>query len=156
MSKALTRKRAPVGSIGTIRHAGADSLVFRDEFSSGTTSLFFVVCPISQRRAGHRFENDMSEIASSAPCIRLIRVARLSGKLDQKAKVGNVFGHRRKQPKMFRAGLLARSSANDQQTLPKQSHSTREYAARRAGPLQCKCGRLDSVLCHTILNDLAL
>ena len=52
MSKALTRKRAPVGSIGTIRHAGADSLVFRDEFSSGTTSLFFVVCPIPQRRAG--------------------------------------------------------------------------------------------------------
>jgi hypothetical protein len=32
-----------------------------------------------------------------------------------------VFGHTRKQPKMFRAGLYARVSTNDQQTLPMQS-----------------------------------
>ena len=32
---------------------------------------------------------------------------------------------------MFRAGLYARVSTNDQQTLPMQSHVMREYAARR-------------------------
>jgi len=32
---------------------------------------------------------------------------------------------------MFRAGLYARVSTNDQQTLPMQSHAMREYAARR-------------------------
>ena len=50
---------------------------------------------------------------------------------SQKAKAGNVFAHRRKQPKMFRAGLYARVSANDQPILPMQSHAMREYAARR-------------------------
>jgi DNA invertase Pin-like site-specific DNA recombinase len=48
-----------------------------------------------------------------------------------KAKSDNVFGQRRKQPKMFRAGLYARVSTNDQQTLPMQSRAMREYAARR-------------------------
>jgi putative DNA-invertase from lambdoid prophage Rac len=32
---------------------------------------------------------------------------------------------------MFRAGLYARVSTNDQQTLPMQSHAMRQYAARR-------------------------
>jgi putative DNA-invertase from lambdoid prophage Rac len=32
---------------------------------------------------------------------------------------------------MFRAGLYARVSTNDQQTLPMQGHAMREYAARR-------------------------
>ena len=50
---------------------------------------------------------------------------------SQRAKPGNVFGHRRKQPKMFRAGLYARVSTNDQQTLAMQSRAMREYAARR-------------------------
>src|SRR5450631_324322 len=49
----------------------------------------------------------------------------------QKAKSHNVFGQRRKQPKMFRVGLYARVSTNDQQTLPMQSRAMREYAARR-------------------------
>src|SRR5271169_803237 len=48
-----------------------------------------------------------------------------------KLKSDNVFGQRRNQPKMFRAGLYARVSTNDQQTLPMQSHAMREYAARR-------------------------
>src|SRR3981081_2908283 len=43
----------------------------------------------------------------------------------------NVFGHARKPVKMFRAGLYARVSTNDQQTLPMQSRAMREYAARR-------------------------
>jgi Resolvase, N terminal domain len=49
----------------------------------------------------------------------------------QKAKSGNVFGQARKPAKMFRAGLYARVSTNDQQTLPMQSRALREYAARR-------------------------
>jgi putative DNA-invertase from lambdoid prophage Rac len=48
-----------------------------------------------------------------------------------KLKSDNVFGQRRKQAKMFRAGLYARVSTNDQQTLPMQSRAMREYAARR-------------------------
>ena len=50
---------------------------------------------------------------------------------SQKAESDNVFGHPRKQPKMFRAGLYARVSTNDQQTLPMQSRAMRDYAARR-------------------------
>jgi DNA invertase Pin-like site-specific DNA recombinase len=48
-----------------------------------------------------------------------------------KAKSGNVFGQARKSAKMFRAGLYARVSTNDQQTLPTESRAMREYAARR-------------------------
>src|SRR3984885_4189831 len=48
-----------------------------------------------------------------------------------KAKSDNVFGQARKPLKMFRAGLYARVSTNDQQTLPMQSRAMREYAARR-------------------------
>jgi putative DNA-invertase from lambdoid prophage Rac len=50
---------------------------------------------------------------------------------SQKAKSHNVFGQARKLAKMFRAGLYARVSTNDQQTLPMQSRAMREYAARR-------------------------
>src|SRR5690242_738277 len=48
-----------------------------------------------------------------------------------KAKSDNVFGQSRKPAKMFRAGLYARVSTNDQQTLSMQSRAMREYAARR-------------------------
>ena len=48
-----------------------------------------------------------------------------------KAKSGNVFGQARKPAKMFRVGLYARVSTNDQQTLPMQSRAMREYAVRR-------------------------
>src|ERR1700726_416537 len=47
------------------------------------------------------------------------------------AKSEHVFGQRRKPAKMFRAGLYARVSTNDQQTLPMQNRAMREYAARR-------------------------
>lgn len=50
---------------------------------------------------------------------------------SQKAKSTNVFGQSRKRPKMLRAGLYARVSTNDQQTLPMQNRAMREYAARR-------------------------
>jgi putative DNA-invertase from lambdoid prophage Rac len=48
-----------------------------------------------------------------------------------KAKCDNVFGQARKPAKMVRAGLYARVSTTDQQTLPMQSRAIREYAARR-------------------------
>ena len=50
---------------------------------------------------------------------------------SKSVKSHNVFGHARKQPKMFRVGLYARVSTNDQQTLPMQNRAMREYAARR-------------------------
>jgi putative DNA-invertase from lambdoid prophage Rac len=46
-------------------------------------------------------------------------------------KSDNVFGQRRKPAKMLRAGLYARVSTNDQQTLAMQNRVMREYAARR-------------------------
>src|SRR5579863_4287442 len=48
-----------------------------------------------------------------------------------KAKSGNVFGQTRKRSKMFRAGLYARVSTRDQQTLSMQNRAMREYAVRR-------------------------
>jgi DNA invertase Pin-like site-specific DNA recombinase len=50
---------------------------------------------------------------------------------SQKAKLDYVFGQRRKSAKMFRAGLYARVSTNDQQTLAMQNRAMREYAGRR-------------------------
>jgi predicted site-specific integrase-resolvase len=46
-------------------------------------------------------------------------------------KPDRVFGQTRKPAKMFRAGLYARVSTNDQQTLSMQSRAMREYATRR-------------------------
>jgi DNA invertase Pin-like site-specific DNA recombinase len=48
-----------------------------------------------------------------------------------KSKSENVFGQARKPAKMFRAGLYARVSTNDQQTLAMQNRAMREYGARR-------------------------
>jgi putative DNA-invertase from lambdoid prophage Rac len=50
---------------------------------------------------------------------------------SEKTKSGEVFGRRRNPAKMFRVGLYARVSTNDQQTLPMQNRAMREYAARR-------------------------
>src|ERR1035437_9245680 len=46
-------------------------------------------------------------------------------------KSGKVFGQGQKAAKTIRAGLYARVSTQDQQTLPMQSSAMREYAARR-------------------------
>jgi putative DNA-invertase from lambdoid prophage Rac len=48
-----------------------------------------------------------------------------------RAESGNVFGQARRSAKMLRAGLYARVSTNDQQTLAMQNRAMREYAARR-------------------------
>jgi putative DNA-invertase from lambdoid prophage Rac len=47
------------------------------------------------------------------------------------AKTKKVFGQRQESVKMFRAGLYARVSTHDQQTLPLQIRAMREYAVRR-------------------------
>jgi DNA invertase Pin-like site-specific DNA recombinase len=47
------------------------------------------------------------------------------------AKPQRVFGQRQEPPKMFRAGLYARVSTHDQQTLSLQMRAMREYAAKR-------------------------
>lgn len=52
-------------------------------------------------------------------------------RVSRNAESTGVFGQRRKQARMFRSGLYARVSTNDQQTLPMQSRAMREYAARR-------------------------
>ena len=48
-----------------------------------------------------------------------------------KAKSEDVFGHARRSVRMLRAGLYARVSTDDQQTLAMQNRAMREYAARR-------------------------
>src|SRR5437588_7060473 len=50
---------------------------------------------------------------------------------SEKAKSDHVFGQARKPAKMLRAGLYARVSTNDQESLPMQSRAMRQYAARR-------------------------
>src|ERR1700744_3176662 len=47
------------------------------------------------------------------------------------AKTKRVFGQPQEPEKMFRAGLYARVSTHDQQTLPLQMRAMREYAAKR-------------------------
>src|SRR5450759_4931999 len=50
---------------------------------------------------------------------------------SKKAESRRVFGQARKSAKMFRTGLYARVSTNDQQTIPLQIRALREYAVRR-------------------------
>src|SRR5207237_7274083 len=50
---------------------------------------------------------------------------------SEKAKSRRVFGQARKPAKMFRAGLYARVSTDDQQTIPLQIRALREYVVRR-------------------------
>ena len=52
-------------------------------------------------------------------------------RVAEKAKSPRVFGQARKPVKMSRAGLYARVSTNDQQTIPLQIRALREYAVRR-------------------------
>jgi DNA invertase Pin-like site-specific DNA recombinase len=50
---------------------------------------------------------------------------------SKKRKPPKVFGQTRKPAKMFRAGIYARVSTIDQQTIPLQIRTLREYAVRR-------------------------
>jgi putative DNA-invertase from lambdoid prophage Rac len=54
-----------------------------------------------------------------------------ANRASEKPKSPRVFGQARKPAKMLRAGLYARVSTNDQQTIPLQIRALREYAVRR-------------------------
>jgi putative DNA-invertase from lambdoid prophage Rac len=71
---------------------------------------------------------------------RLMPIKRAS----QTAKSDYVFGQRRRQPKMLRAGLYARVSTIDQQTLPMQLRGMREYAARRGWTISMQVREVNS------------
>src|ERR1039458_2033282 len=58
---------------------------------------------------------------------------------SEKAKSRRVFGQARRLAKMVHAGLYARVSTNDQQTIPLQIRALREYAVRR-GWAYCHAG----------------
>src|SRR6202161_3705803 len=62
----------------------------------------------------------------------------------QKVKPDHVFGQSRKPGKMFRAGLYARVSTNDQQTLPMQSRALRDHAARRGWTIALQVREVNS------------
>src|ERR1043166_4681546 len=61
-----------------------------------------------------------------------------------KTKSHKVFGQARKRPKMFRAGLYARVSTNDQQTLAMQNRAMREYAGRRGWTIALQVREVNS------------
>jgi putative DNA-invertase from lambdoid prophage Rac len=63
---------------------------------------------------------------------------------SQKPKSDRVFGQARKPKKMFRAGLYARVSTNDQQTLAMQSRALREYAGRRGWTITLQVREVNS------------
>src|SRR5947209_1854216 len=73
------------------------------------------------------------------------RHPKMAGKrASPKAKSDYVFGHTRKLAKMFRAGLYARVSTNDQQTLAMQNRAMREYAARRGWTIALQVREVNS------------
>lgn len=54
---------------------------------------------------------------------------------SQETESRRVFDQPQKQRNRFRAGLYARVSTHDQQTLPLQSRAMRQYAARCSGSI---------------------
>src|ERR1700689_2307129 len=63
---------------------------------------------------------------------------------SSEAESDHVFGQSPRQPKMFRAGLYARVSTNDQQTLAMQNRAMREYAARRGWTITMQVREVNS------------
>jgi DNA invertase Pin-like site-specific DNA recombinase len=63
---------------------------------------------------------------------------------SQKAKSDHVFGQRRRLPKVLRAGLYARVSTIDQQTLAMQNRAMREYATRRGWTIAMQVREVNS------------
>jgi hypothetical protein len=62
-----------------------------------------------------------------------------------KPKTKEVFGHLRKPSKMLRAGLYARVSTLDQQTLPMQMRAMRDTLRTAAGLSPCRSKKLGLV-----------
>src|ERR1700683_2860647 len=60
------------------------------------------------------------------------------------SKSNRVYGQRQEPAKMFRAGLYARVSTHDQQTLPLQMRAMREYAAKRGWTIAAQVKEIGS------------
>jgi putative DNA-invertase from lambdoid prophage Rac len=81
----------------------------------------------------------------------------MAGKrLSSNTKSHRVFGQARKQGKMFRAGLYARVSTNDQQTIPLQIRALREYAARRGWAIALQVKEIGSGASQRQLRETML
>jgi DNA invertase Pin-like site-specific DNA recombinase len=74
----------------------------------------------------------------------------------EKAKSPRVFGQARKPAKMFRAGLYARVSTNDQQTIPLQIRALREYTARRGWTIALQVKEVGSGTSQRELRETVL
>src|SRR5579863_190114 len=73
------------------------------------------------------------------------RHSQMAGKRARpKSKSANVFGQARRPVKMFRAGLYARVSTNDQQTSAMQNRAMREYAVRRGWTITLQVREVNS------------
>jgi putative DNA-invertase from lambdoid prophage Rac len=75
---------------------------------------------------------------------------------SRKSKADRVFGQARKKAKMFRAGLYARVSTNDQQTIPLQLRALREYAARRGWTIAMQIKEIGSGAAERELREKLL
>lgn len=75
------------------------------------------------------------------------RNGRQTGIQKRKNRVGFSASHE-KQAKMFRVGLYARVSTEDQQTLPMQNRALREYAARRGWTVAMQVNEVGSGTAH--------
>ena len=77
------------------------------------------------------------------PCLGDILKCRTNGLLQRQNPITFLARHGR-PAKMFRAGLYARVSTNDQQTLAMQSRAMREYAARRGWTIAVQVREVNS------------
>jgi putative DNA-invertase from lambdoid prophage Rac len=75
---------------------------------------------------------------------------------SDKAKLPRVFGQARKPARMFRAGLYARVSTNDQQTIPLQIRALREYAVRRGWTIALQVKEVGSGVSERQLREKLL
>jgi len=79
-----------------------------------------------------------------------------ANRASEKTKSRRVFGQARKPAKMFRAGIYARVSTDDQQTLPMQIRALREYAARRGWIIALQAKEIGSGASERKLRDKLL
>jgi putative DNA-invertase from lambdoid prophage Rac len=75
---------------------------------------------------------------------------------SESVKSRRVFGHARQPVKMFRAGLYARVSTNDQQTLAMQNRAMREYIARRGWTVTMQVREIGSGSAHREVREKLL
>jgi DNA invertase Pin-like site-specific DNA recombinase len=71
-------------------------------------------------------------------------------------KSKRVFGQRHKSAKMFRVGLYARVSTNDQQTLPMQNRVMLAYAARRGWTIAMQVREVGSGAAQRVMREKLL